>query len=69
MAPDNGWNEHRLKVTSDIEDLKRRVEQIDLKVDQCLVAISALKVRSGVWGLMGGLLAVVIGLGAAALKV
>jgi hypothetical protein len=68
MAPDNGWNEHRLKVTSDILELKQRVEQIDRKVDQCLIGITALKVRSGIWGLMGGMAAVAIGLGAAALK-
>jgi len=58
----NGWNEWSKYVLKELERLNGCYEQIDKKVDKIEQEIAMLKVKSGVWGLVGGLIPVVIAL-------
>ena len=65
MSADNGWDEHRLLVTKTLERLEGlgltheannqvRFAEMDERLSAIRSDISALKVRAGVWGLLGG---------------
>ena len=64
---DNGWNVHQKLVLTEISDLKKGQEELKLacqeKLTQILIDIAALKVKSGIWGLIGGLIPVGIFVG------
>ena len=48
--------------------LQDKVDMINKAQVQILTEIAALKVKAGMWGLFGGLIPVIIGLGLAAIK-
>lgn len=58
----NGWTEYRKLVLKELEDLN--VEAIESRKDNIKIReeIAALKVKAGVWGMMGGAIPVIIGL-------
>ena len=52
----NGWQENKLYIKSMLKDLKKDIESIENKITEIKVDIAGLKVKSGVWGVMGGLI-------------
>ena len=59
-STDNGWNEHKRMVLAGMTDCKVQgartySEMVALRIDFEKFAAS-MKVKSGVWGLLGGLL-------------
>ena len=62
MSPANGWNEWSRHVLSELERLNKWNENIANKQNEILVQIAMLKVKSGVWGLIGGAIPVAIGI-------
>ena len=64
MAPgdSNGWNEWKNLVLRDLKQNKEDHDKIIDSINAIDNSIVALKVKSGVWGLIGGAIPVVIGL-------
>ena len=57
---DNGWNEHKRLVLESLKDCKVQGERtytelVALRIDFEKFA-TAMKIKSGIWGLLGGLL-------------
>ncbi len=59
----NGWNEWSKYVLKELERLNSCYHEMDKKLNRITVDIAKLKVKSGIWGLIGGAVPVVIGLG------
>ena len=57
---DNGWQEWKNSVLGDLDTLKTEVGGMRKDITDIKVAVSALKVKSGFYGAIGGL-AVLIG--------
>lgn len=57
----NGWPAWGKYVLKELERLNEQMEAINKKVDRLAIEIAMLKVKSGVWGLVGGLIPVAIG--------
>lgn len=75
MTGSNGWNKWEKYVVSELSDLKEgskglRVVYEGLRDELQLarMEIERLKVKAGIWGLIGGAVPVVIGLGIWALR-
>ena len=56
MAPHNSWKEWSKHVILELKRLNERYEALDSKVTTIMTEIAALKVKAGIWGLMGGLI-------------
>ena len=50
----NGWIENKKLVYDRLERMSETLNKIDDKVDDITIEIAKLKIKSGVWGLMGG---------------
>jgi hypothetical protein len=70
----NGWNEYQRLVLAELERHNTRLETIDEKISAVRVdlvklqvelaaEIATLKVKSGLWGALAGILTVLIALG------
>ena len=59
----NGWNEWKHYVLEELKRLADCSAEIDKKLDLIAERQSALMVKAGVWGIFGGAIPVVIGLG------
>ena len=63
---DNGWQEWSKHVLAELKRLSDSYDKLDSKFDEQFnklsVEIAKLKVKAGVWGMLGGALPVVIGL-------
>lgn len=65
---DDSWNRYKIYVIVTIKRLRQEVDGIRKKIDEDIITklnfleneISKLQVKSGVWGLLAGLLGVVI---------
>jgi len=57
---DNGWPEYSKLVLSEIKDLKASVDDLDDKITEIQLDLVMLKVKSGVWGGLAGLIPVII---------
>ena len=53
----DGWNEHRMLVLKSLEDLWRCRGEDHKAITDMLVEISALKIKCGIWGVIGVILA------------
>lgn len=66
MAGENGWNEWSRHVLAELKRLSDGQKEYQEKADAAFldlkVEIANLKVKSGVWGLVGGAIPVAIGL-------
>jgi hypothetical protein len=58
----NGWTKYQLMVLSQLENHHKDLAAMNEKISNLRVEISALKVQAGIWGLIAGLIPVVIGL-------
>ena len=56
----NGWEQWKNHVLSELKDNKGDHKCIVEKLDRVRQDIAALQVKSGVWGLVGGLIPVLI---------
>lgn len=60
MAQDNGWNEWSKHVLAELERLNGCYDTISDSVNKIHVEIAMLKVKSGIWGAIGGFIPVCI---------
>lgn len=54
MASENGWNEWSKHVLAELERLNDGYEEINKNVNKIRVEIAMLQVKSGIWGVIGG---------------
>ena len=59
---DNGWNEWGKHVLSELKRFNDWNNDLAETQTKILVQVSALKVKAGIWGLIGGAIPVAIGL-------
>lgn len=59
MAPD-GWQEWSKYVLAELKELSRLYDCLDKKVGNMRVDIATLKVKAGIWGLIGGMIPVAL---------
>jgi len=57
---DNGWKEYKQLVMAELKRFNSYQEKLDKKLDKIIVDIATLKVKSGIWGFLGGALPVLI---------
>lgn len=62
MSELNGWAEWSKFVLKELERLNSCYNHLDKKLDDVALEIATLKVKAGVWGLLGGAIPVVVGL-------
>jgi len=60
--PPNGWKEWSKFVLKELERLNECYETLDQKMDKLSKEVAMLKVKSGVWGLIGGAIPVAVAL-------
>jgi hypothetical protein len=63
MAESNGWDEYKRLVLKELEDIKAGMRRMENKVDENCRRVVGLEVKAGVWGLLGGLIPVIIVMG------
>lgn len=56
----NNWKEYKKLVMSELKRFNDYQEKLDKKLDKIIVDIATLKVKSGIWGFLGGALSVLI---------
>jgi len=66
--PHNGWNEWSRHVLAELERLNECGSALDGKITQVRIDIAQLKVKAGVWGLIGASIPVVVGLALVLIK-
>ena len=59
----NGWEEWKNAVLNAIQDQKDCSKNLSDKLDHITEEVIKLKVKSGIWGMLGGSIPVLIGLG------
>lgn len=59
----DGWNEWSRHVLAELERLSACYESLNINFNKLTTEVAMLKVKAGVWGLVGGGIAVAIGLG------
>lgn len=64
----DGWEQWGKYVLKELERLNACYTSLDKNVTDVKVEIARLKVKSGVWGAIGGVIPVAIGLGIWAIK-
>tara|TARA_R110000824_G_scaffold113930_2_gene264025 strand:- start:475 stop:681 length:207 start_codon:yes stop_codon:yes gene_type:complete len=63
MADDSGdWREYKKLVISEIDRLSGHILGLEKKIDHLRSDVVMLKVKSGMWGLLAGLIPVTIAL-------
>ncbi len=57
VAPrdDNGWSAYEKLVMSELRRLREKQDAISLNLTGLCADVSALKVKAGVWGVLGGM--------------
>jgi len=65
----DGWDTYSKLVLAKLDDHDDLLKDINKELTQIRVEISMLKVKSGVWGLIGGLIPVTIALAVAILRI
>ena len=64
----NGWNEWSKHVLAELERLNGCYEKINTKLLEMHTDIAILKVKAGVWGIIGGCIPIIIALAVNYLK-
>jgi hypothetical protein len=60
---EDGWREYQRLVLAELARHNAWLAALDRKLDEIRVEIAALKVRSGLWGAVAGLVAVAVMVG------
>jgi|TARA_Y100000310_G_scaffold253900_1_gene260900 hypothetical protein len=61
MVDENGdWREYKKLVISEIDRLSSHIGNLEKKIDHLRSDVVMLKIKSGVWGLLAGLIPVTI---------
>lgn len=68
MTDKDTWNEWSKYVLEELKRINGCYVEIDKKVDKISIDIATLKVKAGIWGLIGGAVPVLIGFGILLLK-
>jgi hypothetical protein len=55
-AASNGWNEWSRHVLQELVRLNAEQQRLSDRMEKVLVEVSALEVKAGIWGALGGLL-------------
>lgn len=55
---DNGWNEYSKLVLQEIKDLGDENDRQWDKIEKNTIEIATLKVKAGIWGIIGGIIPV-----------
>ena len=63
MTHDNGWQKWQEHVLNELERQGREQNNLSAICQQILCDIATLKVKSGIWGLIGGFIPVAIMVG------
>lgn len=58
--PGGGWAEYQRLVLSELERLNDNMEERDKVTQKMQVDIAMLQVKAGVWGLIGGVIPVIV---------
>jgi len=56
----NGWNEWGRHVLAELIRLNDNIDKIEVDIRKIDTKIATLEVKSGVWGLIGGLIPIII---------
>jgi hypothetical protein len=56
----NGWTNYQKLVLAQLEQHQESLEKINDKLNQIRIEITELKVKAGVWGLIAGMIPVII---------
>lgn len=59
----NGWNEYQKLVLAKLEAQDRQLEILRAKCERMSTEIALLKLKSGIWGLLGGMIPIGVALG------
>ena len=59
IEKNNGWHEWSRYVLKELERLNVNQEEMNEKITNILIEIGMLKVKAGVWGLVGGAIPVI----------
>ena len=54
MVNGNGWNKHEMLVMDKLDTLVANDKCIEKKIGDLRVDVAKLKVKAGIWGLLGG---------------
>ncbi len=57
----NGWNEWSKFVLNELQRLNVNYENLTSQVQRVQVQIATLKVKSGIWGVIGGSIPIMVG--------
>jgi hypothetical protein len=62
MNGDNGWEEYKRVVLHRLECIENKQSEFSLKIHEVRMDIKSLRVKSGVWGAIAGLIPVAVAL-------
>ena len=57
---DNGWEEYKKLVLSELERFNKNQDKFDKKLDKVIIDIATLKVKASIWGALGGMVPILI---------
>ncbi len=61
-ASENGWSEYQRLVLADLGRHGKLLNTLNEKINKIHVEIAYLKIKSGIWGLIGGAIPVAVAL-------
>lgn len=56
----NGWNKHQLLVLAKLDSYGNSIRSVHKEITAIKIEIARLQVKSGIWGLLGGCVPVVL---------
>lgn len=56
----NGWEENRKLICSDLDRHGKTLEKILVEIGTIKIEITKLQMKAGIWGLLGGLIPVLV---------
>ena len=60
MPTVNGWNQWGKHVLLTLKTLEQAIKETDDRQRKLLAEVSALKVKAGIWGVLGGAIPVIV---------
>jgi len=62
MTDSNGWNEYQKLVLHELHELNLKFDKNSQDIQNIREQVAKLKVKSGVWGAIGGMIPIIIAL-------